>query len=681
MKKISYLIIVLLAATFSLSAQTITVQLSGTVLRDSTHAPVVSHEVFIEADSNAYGFTFSTTRFTSQTGFYDCTIHNVPSTGAAVTFIVKTKNCDSTWLVHSFIGTITPDTVNFIICNENTSGCEAGFHSVLDSTNIHLVHFYDYSSPQGNIVSFHWSFGDGNETTVTFPNNPNVDHVYAENGTYTVCLTIETSTSCSSTVCHEVSIGQNTECQAHYEYQADTLNPLHVHFWDTSTPLNMVISRLWNFGDPAAGINNTSTDYDPWHIYLVPGIYNVCLTITTSTNCTSTFCDNISVGSNTGNCENWITYTSNGGFTYTFEGHTHSIYPTTYTWDMGDSTAGLTGHVVTHTYAAAGIYTVTLTTVDSTECAWTSQQTYEVHTTTYNLYGYAYMGDSLFVDHGLAELIRSDSGAMNTVASQEFGDSLGLYHFGNVLPGHYYIRVTLLPSSAYYGQYVPTYYHDAVNWGNATLIELGQPANPYNIYMHHVNSYSPGNGNISGTITQNGKYNGNGTPAANVEILLLDISSQILAFTMTNISGEFSFTNMAMGTYKVYPEMIGKTTTPTTVILDAAHPGANVVFTIQGGNISGIHNEIAQSDFVISDIYPNPVSDFANLTINTLHATRVSLSLYSITGEFVRDIPVVLHQGTNKIAIPASDLRKGLYYVKVEKPEGGIVVKKFILGR
>lgn len=348
---------------------------------------------------------------------------------------------------------------------------------------------------------------------------------------------------------------------------------------------------------------------------------------------------------------------------------------------MGDSTAGLTGHVVTHTYAAAGIYTVTLTTVDSTGCAWTSQQTYEVHTTTYNLYGYAYMGDSLFVDHGLAELIRSDSGAMNTVASQEFGDSLGLYHFGNVLPGHYYIRVTLLPSSAYYGQYVPTYYHDAVNWGNATLIELGQPANPYNIYMHHVNSYSPGNGNISGTITQNGKYNGNGTPAANVEILLLDISSQILAFTMTNISGEFSFTNMAMGTYKVYPEMIGKTTTPTTVILDAAHPGANVVFTIQGGNISGIHNEIAQSDFVISDIYPNPVSDFANLTINTLHATRVSLSLYSITGEFVRDIPVVLHQGTNKIAIPASDLRKGLYYVKVEKPEGGIVVKKFILGR
>jgi hypothetical protein len=47
----------------------------------------------------------------------------------------------------------------------------------------------------------------------------------------------------------------------------------------------------------------------------------------------------------------------------------------------------------------------------------------------------------------------------------------------------------------------------------------------------------------------------------------------------------------------------------------------------------------------------------------------------------VIDIPLNLHQGSNKIEIPVSGLRKGLYYVKVQKPEGGVVVKKFILGR
>jgi PKD repeat protein len=594
MKKFFSLLLILLAATFSLSAQTITVQLSGTVVRDSTNLPVANHEVIIQADSNAYGFTFYATRLTNQNGFYDCTIHNVPSTGAAVAFMVETKNCDSTWLMKDFTGTNTPDTVNFIICNGNEAGCHAL-----------------------------------------------------------------------------------------YNYYADSVNVLMLHFWDVSTPLNMITSRLWNFGDPASGINNTATTVDPWHTYSQAGVYVVCLTIHTSTGCTSTKCDSITVGPNPTNCENWITFTSSG-LTFNFEGHTHSIYPTTYSWNFGDPQSG-NNNVSTlknpvHVFTTAGTYVIALHTIDSTGCEWNRSQTIYVNTTC-DLNGTVYLSNDLTVDHGLAELLRVDSGMVNTVASQEFGDSLGMYWFGGVLPGHYYIRATLLPTSAYYGQYVPTYYIDAANWDYAHLIELGQPTNPYNIHMHHVNSYSPGSGNINGTINQNAKYNGNGTPAANVEVLLLDVSGQILAFTMTNTSGEFSFTEMAMGTYKVYPEMIEKVTTPTTVTLDATHPGANVVFTIQGGNISGIHDETAQSDFVISNIYPNPVSDFANLTISTLHSTRVSVSLYSITGEFVTDIPVILHQGANKIAIPVSDLRKGLYYIKVERPEGGIIVKKFILGR
>ncbi len=679
MKKVYSFIIVLLTVSFSLSAQTITVQLSGTVLRDSTHAPVFNHEVFIESDSNAYGFTFSATRYTSQTGHYDCTIHNVPSSGVAVTFIVKTKNCDSTWLIQTFVGTIAPDTVNFTLCNGNGAYCHALFSYSGDSTT-NLVQFTDLSTTSaGSIIAWQWEFGDG--TPVSNIQNPS--HVYATNGTFIVCLTIETSTGCTSTYCHEVHVGQNTECQAHYNYYADSLNALHVHFWDTSTPLNMITGRLWNFGDPASGTSNTATTMDPWHVFTHAGVYNVCLTIETSTNCHSTFCDSITVGSNTNNCENWITYTSSG-LTFNFEGHTHSTYPTTYSWNFGDPQSGPNNvsylKNTVHVFTVCGHYTILLHTVDSIGCEWNRSLSIYV-CGTFDLYGTAYLLNDLTVDHGLAELIRVDSGMAVTVDSKEFGDSAGMYWFGGVLPGHYYIRATLLPSSAYYGEYVPTYYIDAANWAYAHLIELGQPNNPYNIHMHHAGSYAPGNGNIGGTINQSGKYNGNGTPAANVEVMILDVSNEILAFTMTNTSGEFSFPEMALGTYKVYPEMIEKVTTPTTVTLDEAHPGANVIFMIQGGNISGIHDETALSDFVISNIYPNPVTEFANLTITTVHAIRVSLSLYSITGEFVTEIPVVLHQGLNKIAIPASDLRKGLYYIKVEKPEGGVVVKKFILSR
>jgi gliding motility-associated-like protein len=39
------------------------------------------------------------------------------------------------------------------------------------------------------------------------------------------------------------------------------------------------VSWLWNFGDPGSGAANTSTDADPWHIYLTPGEYEVSVTV------------------------------------------------------------------------------------------------------------------------------------------------------------------------------------------------------------------------------------------------------------------------------------------------------------------------------------------------------------------------------------------------------------------
>jgi gliding motility-associated-like protein len=39
------------------------------------------------------------------------------------------------------------------------------------------------------------------------------------------------------------------------------------------------VSWFWNFGDPGSGAANTSTDADPWHIYLTPGEYEVSVTV------------------------------------------------------------------------------------------------------------------------------------------------------------------------------------------------------------------------------------------------------------------------------------------------------------------------------------------------------------------------------------------------------------------
>ena len=100
MKKLLLLFVMIFGFSSLMFAQ-VSVHVSGTVLRDSTNIPVVGHEVIITADSNVAGFYFWAQRFTSSTGHYDCTITNAP-TGVEITFLVKTKNCDSTYMVQSF---------------------------------------------------------------------------------------------------------------------------------------------------------------------------------------------------------------------------------------------------------------------------------------------------------------------------------------------------------------------------------------------------------------------------------------------------------------------------------------------------------------------------------------------------------------------------------------------------
>ena len=78
-----------------------------------------------------------------------------------------------------------------------------------------------------------------------------------------------------------------TACNAHFNHYA-IHNPDSVHFYPTGTTAT---HYYWTFGD-----GTTSTSRDPWHFYLHPGVYNICLTISDSvTGRTCTWCDTVIV--------------------------------------------------------------------------------------------------------------------------------------------------------------------------------------------------------------------------------------------------------------------------------------------------------------------------------------------------------------------------------------------------
>jgi hypothetical protein len=50
------------------------------------------------------------------------------------------------------------------------------------------------------------------------------------------------------------------------------------------TMLNVVHEFLWDFGDPASGVNNSSTERNPYHEFTAPGTYTITLTLQNACN-------------------------------------------------------------------------------------------------------------------------------------------------------------------------------------------------------------------------------------------------------------------------------------------------------------------------------------------------------------------------------------------------------------
>lgn len=235
-------------------------------------------------------------------------------------------------------------------------------------TNCPNFTFFDFSvgSNGAPIVSWGWDFGDGNSSTLQNPSN-----TYAANGNYFVCLTIVDSTGCTDTRCDTVAVTciGGSSCSANFTFTMGSCPTIGFTDLSSATP-GQVTMWNWNFGD-----GNSSSSQNPTHTYSSNGSYQVCLGITTSDTCISTFCDtvhvtcvgggpscNSSYTTNVTNCPD-IIFMSNSTSS---PGTINSYY-----WTFGDGGTD-TASAVQHLYSNNGTYTVclTITTTDTCQHTW-----------------------------------------------------------------------------------------------------------------------------------------------------------------------------------------------------------------------------------------------------------------------------------------------------------------------
>jgi len=259
------------------------------------------------------------------------------------------------------------DVCHEVVVEPATGECHAEFtwEQIPGTTNIR---FNSTSTSNHDIVSYLWSFGDGQTG-----DGHNPLHHYAEPGVYVVCLTITDNSGCVDEICHEVVVAPVTnECNAAFTWE-QIPGTTNIQFNSTSTSNHDIVSYLWNFGD-----GHTGDGHHPLHHYAEPGVYLVCLTITDNAGCVDDVCHEVVVLPVTNECHAAFNWEQLPG-TLTIHFHStstsnHDIISYLWTFGDGHTSDGMNPY---HTYEEPGVYVVCLTITDNAGCV--DDVCHEVH--------------------------------------------------------------------------------------------------------------------------------------------------------------------------------------------------------------------------------------------------------------------------------------------------------------
>jgi PKD repeat protein len=142
--------------------------------------------------------------------------------------------------------------------------------------------FYDATPPppDGNIVSWNWSFNDAGATST----QQNPQHTYAQAGTYQVALQVETNFGCQSTVQIPIEISESLDADF-------VVGPacLQKGTQFQSLVLDDVLSWRWSIG------NSSYSFPDPTHTFSLPGDYLATLVVVGANGCEALATKNITI--------------------------------------------------------------------------------------------------------------------------------------------------------------------------------------------------------------------------------------------------------------------------------------------------------------------------------------------------------------------------------------------------
>ena len=282
------------------------------------------------------------------TAFTTNPTHTYSSAGTrTVTLIVKDVNgCQSTKTKSAYIKILNSNLVAGFTASP-ALGCKAPATVVFTNT----------SSGTG-VLTYSWDFGDTQTSVATSP-----PHTYNSSGTYTVTMKVINSNGCSKTAVSTYTVlGTVTP---NFSFAPDSICPGDsFKFTDNTVPVPT--SWLWNFNDLGSSVIQS-----PYHPYAAAGTYNVKLKVGYAGVCFDSVTKPVKV-----NPKPSIAFSGDTvvhcKVPFTVDFTDASLNASQWIWNFGDPSSGAANTSASnnpsHTYNAAGVYTVKLKVISPGGC-------------------------------------------------------------------------------------------------------------------------------------------------------------------------------------------------------------------------------------------------------------------------------------------------------------------------
>jgi uncharacterized repeat protein (TIGR01451 family) len=228
------------------------------------------------------------------------------------------------------------------------------------------------ADPDGAVVDYAWTFGDGGTAAGATPR-----HTFGDHGSFPVTLTVTDDDGLSRSTTQLLAVADAPPTAAFASTPASPVAGSPVSFDGAgSGDLDGAVQQYaWSFGDGGAATGPTAS-----HAYAQAGSYDVVLTVTDDAGLTGTVTHAVTVGNAAPVADLVLPPGAIASGPLTFDGTPSSDADGTvvgYAWTFGDGATG-TGPTPSHVFARPGRYTIALTVTDDDGLTGSASRTLDV---------------------------------------------------------------------------------------------------------------------------------------------------------------------------------------------------------------------------------------------------------------------------------------------------------------